>query len=298
MRHDRRRRGCDVRFRSRVVATAAAAMILLALPVQAQDGSSSVSFEGVGFTFDRVLGTGVNITQVRGRPSNNQGLDVPDAGHIAFVIHARRSESAKALRAFDAPGVVRVYRVADLASYADASQRATQLKTLLTDRPDLSTYMTVTGDGSVQELPYMPVFPAAQAIQARAQYIDTPQLAGVAFLTAFRQDVSPFAAADFWYTFQGLSTDGTWYVSVSWVVDATMFPARISAKEANHQANRWVKYISESISTLNAAAPAAFTPPLTSIDALVRSITFAGVPASEPSPLPSLVPSPVASPPA
>jgi hypothetical protein len=269
-------------------------MLMLALPVQAQGGGSTVSFDGIGFSFDRSLGTGVNITQVRGKPSNNQGLDIPDAAHLAFAIHGRRSESAKALRAFDAPGVVRVYRVADLAGYDIASQRATQLKTLLADRPDLAGYMQVTGDGSVKAL--MPVFPAAQAIQARAQYIDTPQLAGVAYLTGFRQDVSPFAAGDFWYTFQGLSTDGTRYVSVSWIVRATMFPARIGAKAANRQANRWVKYLTESIATLNAAAPTAFTPPLTSIDALVQSITFEGVPASEPSPLPSLLPSPAPSP--
>jgi len=268
--------------------------MMLAMPVQAQDGASSVAFDGVGFTFERALGTGVNITQVRGQPSNNQGLDVPDAGHIAFVVHSRRSESAKSLRAFDAPGVVRVYRVADLTGYADASLRVTQLQTLLADRPDLATYMTATNDGIVNELPYLPVFPAAQAIQARAQYIDTPQLAGVAFLTAFRQDVSPFAAGDFWYTFQGLSTDGTRYVSVSWVVNATMFPARVGAKEANHQAKRWLKYLNESIATLNGATPDAFTPPLTSIDALVRSITFEGIPAAEPSPLPSPLASPLA----
>jgi len=43
---------------------------------------------------------------------------------------------------------------------------------------------------------------------------------------------------------------------------------------------------------LNAAAPEVFQPTLASRDALVRSITFEGVPASEPSPLASFTPSP------
>jgi hypothetical protein len=266
--------------------------LTLAVPVQGQDGGSRVSFDGIGFSFDRTLGTGVNITQVRGRPSGNQGLDIPDATHLAFAIHHKRTEEAKALRASAAPGVVRAYRVADLAGYEIASQRAEQLKTLLTDRPDLATYMTVTPDSIGNELPFLPVFPAGQAIRARAQYIDTPQLSGVAYLTVFRQDVSPFAAGDFWYAFQGLSADGTRYVSVTWVIDATMFPTRLSAREENRQAKRWQKYLTESLATLDSAAPDAFTPPLTSLDALVRSITFEGVPASEPSPLASLTPSP------
>ena len=271
-------------------------MIMLALPVQAQDGGSTVSFDGVGFTFDRALGTGVNITQVRGRPSNNQGLDIPDASHIAFALHRKRTEEAKSLRAFDADGVVRVYRVGDLAGFDIASQRADHLKTLLAQRPDLATFMAVTNDGFGDELPVLPVYPAGQAIRARAQYIDTPQLSGVAFLTVFRQDVSPFGAGDFWYLFQGLSTDGTRYVSVVWIVNASMFPGQLSARDQNRQANRWVKYLNESLKTLNRAAPDAFSPPLTSIDALVRSITFEGVPAGEPSPLPSLLPSPASSP--
>ena len=145
-------------------------------------------------------------------------------------------------------------------------------------------------------LPHLPLFGAGQAIRARAEYVDTPQLSGVAYVAAFRQDVSPFEAGDFWYLFQGLSADGTWYVSVSWVVEASGFPKHLSAREANRQANRWVAYLRESLAALNGAGPEAFTPPLTSLDALVRSITFDATPTSEPSPSQLPVSSPSLSP--
>lgn len=281
-----------MRFPTRLVVSAAAALLTLAVPAQGQDGGSRVSFDGVGFSIDRTLGTSVNITKVPSQPPDTQGLDSPDAGHLSFVPYGRRAESAKVPRAGTAPGVVRVYRVADLAAYDMAAPRVEQLKALLADRPDLGAFMDMTPDGIGNELPFLPVFPAGQAIRARAQYIDTPQLSGVAYLTVFRQDVSPFAAGDFWYAFQGLSADGTRYVSVTWVIDATMFPTRLSAREENRQANRWQKYLTESLATLNSAAPDAFTPSLTSLDALVRSITIEDAPASEPSPLASVTPSP------
>ena len=270
---------------------------MLALPAQAQDGSSRVSFDGIGFTFDHTLGKSVNILTVRAQRPDSQQFEVPDAAHIAFVPYGRRAESAKVPRVFDAPGVVRFYRVADLSGYELATGSYDQLQKLLTDRPDLATYMAITGDGFGDELPHLPLFGAGQAIRARAAYVDTPQLSGVAYVAAFRQDVSPFDAGDFWYLFQGLSADGTWYVSVSWkLLETSLFPRHLSAREQNRQAKRWTRYLKESLTNLNGAAPAAFTPTLTSLDALVRSITFEDIPATESSPLPGQPASPVPSP--
>ena len=106
-------------------------------------------------------------------------------------------------------------------------------------------------------------------------------MSGIAYLTAFRQDLYPFTADDFWYTFQGFSTDGTRFISVAFVIlKADMFPERISAGRPNRIVEALGGYLTESTATLNAASPSAFTPSLTSLDALVRSITFEAAPAS------------------
>lgn len=277
-------------------AAVAAALLLLALPVQAQDGASSVSFDGVGFSFDQALGTNVDIRQVPGQPTDLQQPSGPDVPHTAFTLYGARSEDARAPRPIDAPGVVRAYRIADIAGYDTASQQLDQLKTLLADRPDLGGYMVVASDGGSDPLPFLPIVGAGQVIRARAQYLDTSQVSGVAYVTAFRQDVFPFAASDFRYTFQGLSADGAWYVSVDFDVDATMFPSKVSMKDYDRIVKRYAAYLNQSIQTLNAGAADAFTPALTSIDALVRSITFEAVPASEPTALPSGTIQPTASP--
>jgi hypothetical protein len=266
---------------------AAVAAILVALflggaPALAQDTASSVTFDGLGFDFDRVLGASVNITQVTGQPTDVEQPFGPEPPHLAFTLYGQRSEETGVPRASRAPGVVRFYRTADLAGYDQASQQVETLTALLAERPDLASFMQVAPDGSGEVLPYLPIVPAAQVIRARVQYIDTPELAGVAYVTAYRQDVSPFAAADFWYTFQGLSTDGAWYVAVDFVVDASTFPAEVTAKDAKRidKPARYSAYLADSVARLNEAAPGTFHPPLSAIDALVQSIHLPGGPAA------------------
>ncbi len=289
---DRGVRGCQVKFRSQGVIAAVTALFIIGLPVLGQD-ASTVSFDGVGFTFDRSLGTSVNITRVPGQAPDLETIETPDARHLAFTLYGRRAEFDKVPRVGDANGVVRVYQAADLARYDLASERLEQLRVLLKDRPDLGSFMAVNADGFGDELPFLPVPGAGQILRARAEYIDTPELSGIAYVLAFGQDLYPVTDDDFWYTFQGFSTDGTRFVSVMSVIDATMFPDKISTAEANRILKRWVRYVTDSTATLNAAAPDAFTPSLTSLDALVRSITFgasaAGTPLAPPSsaPLPS-----------
>ena len=172
----------------------------------------------------------------------------------------------------------------DLDGYELASRQLTELQKLLDERPDPATLEASAGLSG--ELPYLPIEEAAQAIAARVTYIDTPELSGVAYVTGFRQDVFPFARGDFWYTFQGLSTDGRWYVAVDWLLDASMFPATITQADARRvgtSASRWERYVKRTVATLDAAEPTAFTPSLTVLDDLVRSIDFASVVAPTPS---------------
>jgi hypothetical protein len=288
-----------MRLHAGAIATLTAAVLLASMPTLAAGPESSVSFDGIGFDFDRSLGASVNILQVPGqRPSPNAIVE-PDAAHLAFTLYGRRDEATKIPRAWVAPEVLRFYRTSDLAGYDLASQQLVALGSMLSERPDLAAAMTVTDQGIPGPLPFLPIVDAGQGIVARAQYVDTPQLAGIAYLTAFRQDVWPFAANEFLYTFQGLSDDGQWYVAADFLVDASMFPDKVKTKEGNRIASsikRYTKYLRQSVETLNGASPDAFSPPLTSIDALIMSITFEGVPATEPSPLPSTGLPPVSSP--
>jgi heat shock protein HslJ len=151
-----------------------------------------------------------------------------------------------------------------------------QLQLILADRPDLATFMVVD-EVALPTLPFMPQMPAAQVIRARAQYIETASVRGVSYVTVYRQDVSPFVNNEFFYTFQGLSADGTQYVSAIFRLDASVFPAEIPADFDMEAFNaQFTAYLTESVNQLNAATPESFAPSLTAIDAVIQSFAFGG----------------------
>ena len=251
------------------------ALLVLGAPTSAQDEATTVSFDGVSFAFGPELGASVNASRVPGQPTEPERPPFAvDAPHLTFTLYGSGREGRRTPPVGFTESTVRAYRIADLADYEGASAQLDALRALLEDREPLDGFMTVSPDG-VEPLPHLPAdLGAAQALGARATYIDTPALTGIGYVAGYRQDVSPFAAGDFFYTFQALSSDGVWYVSGDFVVEATMFPGQIRPRDARGIERRWLAYLEESIQTLNAASPEAFSPPLTSIDALIESITF------------------------
>ena len=246
-------------------------LLFLGAPASAQDQFTAVSFDGVAFAFGPELGESVDATRVPGQPTDQQQEVVPaDAAHVTFTLYGPGQEGGRTPRVGFTGASVRAYRIADMAGYEAPSGQVDALRALLDDRSALAGFMTVSEDGG-QPLPHVPVdTAAAQALRARARFIETSDLTGIAYLIGYRQDFVPFTAGDFVYTFQAISTDGEWYVSGDFFVEAAGFPQRIRARDARDTARRWEAYLEESVRTLNAAAPDTFSPPLTAIDALDR----------------------------
>lgn len=253
------------------IAILAAVLLLVAVPALAQETGNVVSFNGFSFTFDTVLASNVNIMQSAG----SQDTFPPEPPHTRFFVY---NGTTVPQGLFDQGIVVTLYRTADFAGYSDAESAFQQLQTLLAQRPNLASYMTVAEDGSGQPLPFLPSIPAGQAIRARAQYVETPVVRGVSYVTVYRQDVSPFTGGEFVYTFQGLSQDGAYYVSAILNMDTTVFPAELPAFDPN--TFDAPQYFNESIQQLNQAGTEAFTPSLSSLDVLVQSFGLAltGIP--------------------
>lgn len=280
----------------RTLAAALLALVLLPISAQAQVTTSTVSFDGVGFTFGHELGSGAVAVQVPAQTRRQARPGVPDLEHLAFTLLGPRREDQRIPSVSAAPGVVRAYRISDLPEGSPQAQQLAALEALQATRPDPSTFTAVTEDGSGEVLPYLPLEAAPQALRARAAYVDTGELSGISYLTAFSFDASPFTRSDFHYAFQGVSADRQWYVAVDWVVTAPTFPRRLRPRDQRVGANqaRFARYLRDAVSRLEAAPPETFSPPLASLDTLVHSITFAAptvIPDSSPGPEESTAPS-------
>ncbi len=246
---------------------------LLALPVLAQDSTShTVAFDGFSFNFPSTLATGVSITRYPGDPTTLDQPGGPEVQHTQFVLY---NNAPAPETFFEGAGGVRVYNTADFAGYDYAQQQLQLLQTLIAQRPDLAQYMTTDQTSNVNNLPFLPVAPAAQVIRARAQYVDTGAFSGVSYVTVYRQDVSPFVGSEFRYVFAGISADGSTLVSANFPLTTTLFPAEVPADfNMESFAATFNDYLTQSVTTLNSAAPTDFMPSLTTLDSIIQSFAF------------------------
>ncbi len=261
---------------------------LCVTPALAQDSATfAVAFDGFSFNLPPAVASNVNISQYPGDPTTLDQPGGPEVKHTQFLLYNGSTSPESYL---DGAGGIRIYNTADFTGYDQATQVDQNLQSLLAQRPDLGQYMVSDpNQGNANDLPFLPVFPAAQVIRARAHYIDTPSLQGVGYVTAYRQDVSPFVGSEFLYTFQGLSSDGAHYVAATFPLNTPLFPAEIPSNFDYDTFNQqFAQYLSQSIDTLNNATTEDFTPSLAVLDALVQSFTFtsAGVSTVPATPLP------------
>ncbi|NLX11376.1 MAG: hypothetical protein GXY36_17150 [Chloroflexi bacterium] len=249
-------------------------LALSAAPVLAQaDPVHVVSFDGFRFSFDESLATNVDIWQFPGDPVDWEAPGWPQSPHTRFTLYNEGDETRGGL--LQVPGVISVYPVADFESYPANQDQYQQLQTLLAERPDLEATMAVNDDGTGESLPFLPIVTGVQVIRARAGYVQTETLSGIAYVTLFRLDVSPFVASEFLYTFQGLSSDGSIYVSAVFNIDAGMFPAEMGVMDETFD-EQFIPYLRDSVSQLNQAEPFDFEPTLDRLEAVIGSFGFEG----------------------
>lgn len=260
-----------------ITITIAVVLLFVALPVHAQDnGTHIVSFDGFSFSYDAAFGTQVHIRQYPGDPVNTE---IPGSSEPPFtefdVFTVGVGEAGGSPWLFEAPVGVRVYRTADIAPYQYSQPQVDQLAALLAERPDLNMYMRPEDVLQQTLLPFLPNPPALQAIRSHAHYVDLPTLSGIAYITVYREAVEPFMGSEFFYTFQGLSADGQYYVSALVQLDTDVFPHDLPA---DFNLDTWMStldaYYAESQAALNDAAPSDFTPSLDVADAVFASFTF------------------------
>jgi hypothetical protein len=247
-------------------------LLLSVTSVLAQgDPTNTVTFNNFSFKVASDFASNVNIVQFAGDPKDAQQPGGPEVPHIEFVLY----NDATAPASFEAPTVIRLYKAQDFTGYDFPQQRFDQLKELLDKHPDLNQSMEIKPDNtSENSLPFMPVFGASQAIRARAQYVETAAVKGINYLTVYRQDVSPFTSDEFIYTFQGLSTDGEYYISASFRLTTSLFPKEIPTDfDYDKFTTNFTQYLADSVDKLNNAQPGDFTPELSVFDEIVASFT-------------------------
>jgi hypothetical protein len=155
-----------------------------------------------------------------------------------------------------------IYPAGDLASANEnAGKIAADLQALLQTQQ--------AGD----QLPFLPLSSARQALDVQVQYLDFKSGKGVRFLTQFNTGMSLINNHGLIYSFQGLTSDGKYYIAAVLPVTNPELPADSGVSEQQTKAlNDFPDYISKMVTLLNQQPADSFTPDLNKLDALVESL--------------------------
>ena len=110
------------------------------------------------------------------------------------------------------------------------------------------------------EISCLPTAEAAQLFRSQIKYLKFKNGAGVAFVTRYAQDITPTKNGDLFYTYQGITDDGKYYVALYYPVNAPGLPANAPIKK--------------STAYLDKLERNKFKPDLDQVDKLIQSISI------------------------
>lgn len=127
-------------------------------------------------------------------------------------------------------------------------------------------------------LPFLPVFNAAQVFHAQYRVLPFSGGSGIRYLTLFAQYSAPINNHDLFYTYQGITNDGNYWISAVLPINHAMLPDNgdnpPNGMSWEDFGNGYETYISDITAQLNAQPADAFSPTLLILDLLVGSITI------------------------
>ena len=161
---------------------------------------------------------------------------------------------------------IHVYRLAEfLALQPQASARVDALKALIAG-----------GAPGADALPVLDLFNAAQEFHAQYKVVSFAGGSGIRFVSQYAQYYAPINNNDMFLIFQGLTSDGQYFLSAVLRISNPVLPANADNPPGGMTweefGNQFDAYIVDITNQLNAQPEASFTPSITLLDALIQSI--------------------------
>jgi hypothetical protein len=123
-----------------------------------------------------------------------------------------------------------------------------------------------------EELPVLPTFNSAQDVRGQVQPVAFDGGRGLRFIARYSQETMPVVNPAVFYTFQGLTDDGRYYVAAFFPLYVALLPDQIAVEDWEAFNITYAAYLSETTAALEGLAPAEFAPDLTSLDAVIASL--------------------------
>lgn len=246
-----------------------------------ENGRQDVNFLGATFIFDQSVADSVWAELVPARAAEpGPGMMWGPPEHIVFTLIAADApqEHMPLGQYLGSEAQIHIYPVAGL--NPEAQPIAAALQQLLAEQPELSVYEITRPDAGMDQagLTMLPPSNAQQTLRAQLHYLPFAEGQGIRYLTQLSQGPVPLNNQELFYTFQGLTADGTTYVAAYFPVTLPALPDSGQLGEAEYATlmEDWPGYVAQTTAMLNGQPTTAFTPDLAALDELISSISVAG----------------------
>ncbi len=229
-------------------------------PVEPEE-APDVDYEGISFSFDEAIAANVIPATV---PGQNMGEDYmpgetyPTHFEFTFTNYAVQDH-------FHTPKII-VYPIDEFRAISPyASDIIDSMLQALSNHP---------GGGNMSDLPFLPMWNAAQVFSAKVEYFDFQNGSGVRYLTMFGQALYPVDNQNLFYTYQGITYDGRYYISAVMPVThaALPFDGGSDIDDWEEFSNNWETYITDTIFWLEEQTPSSFFPNLDLFGEMMASL--------------------------
>jgi hypothetical protein len=238
----------------------------------------TIVFEGMSFTYPAWLAEGAAAVKAPAfvDPSGFMHDDHPEHVRFDFVNPYTSREPfagfqpiwAWWLRHQDAPSPeirpqIFIFPTREYAEMRPvAGERIEALKTIL------ESNAVPTGG----ELPVLPTFNSSQDLRGQVRPLAFQGGRGLRFIARYSQEAVPVVNPALFYTFQGLTDDGSLYVAAFFPLYVPLLPDQIQVEDWDTFGANYRAYLSEITAVLDQLAPAEFTPDLALLDEVLSSL--------------------------
>jgi hypothetical protein len=266
--------------------TGSFAFLPLATPPMAS--SHAVSWhefgQNISLSYDSSLAPWVEARTIPAVPVNDQILFAeaqPGYAQIRFLgFQGGQPYDLPLLPIDNRMAQVRIFQTADFPGFGDDSpdgfvNQLQALKDLLQTGVNF-TRCTTPHSGELA-LPFLPWINMKQTFCAQPQILEFQNGKGVRYISNYSQGPNPVVDREVFYTFQGLTDDGTFYVSAFFPVQTGVFPAEpppcARCGEPDYDPFvEWTTTLTEQLVVLNDQPADDFEPSLDVLDDLIQSI--------------------------
>lgn len=127
------------------------------------------------------------------------------------------------------------------------------------------------------QLPFLPYANAGPVFHALEERISNQTHSGIRYLTQYTQSYAGIANGQVFYTYQGFSADGRYYISAWLPIDSSILEGKneiLNLNQFDQMPEDYYKFRAKEVASFILQDGGVITPNLEALDALIRSLNF------------------------